>query len=85
MRAQHVTQVPRYFVTKREQFLQYVAEKGWDMFQAQDWLEKYGLYESSFDIFSRISQSPHYVNVLRPIQTILPPGGQPPTAGPPLQ
>ena len=56
---------PRYFVDKKERFMQECANMGYDLYAVSDWLDRAGISEYQLGNFVDNFQNPNYVNVLR--------------------
>ena len=65
-------QIPRYFVEKKEQFMQQMQQMGFDLYQVQDWLMTRGICEAQPNIVLDNINNPNYVNVLKPAAPVMP-------------
>lgn len=57
--------IPKYFIDKKERFMQQVANLGFDLFQVQDFLDNRGICEMQVNNVLDNMPNPNYVNVLK--------------------
>ena len=62
---QQVGMIPKYFIDKKERFLQQAASLGFDLYQCQDFLESRGVCEMQINNLLDNMPNPNYVNVLK--------------------
>ena len=70
---QNMSVIPKYFMDKKEQFLQQAAQMGFDLYACQDFLETRGICEMQLNNLIDNLQNPQYINVLKPMIMQAPP------------
>lgn len=70
---QNMSVIPKYFMDKKEQFLQQAAQMGFDLYACQDFLETRGICEMQLNNLIDNLQNPQYINVLKPVIMQAPP------------
>lgn len=59
------TQIPPYFLSQKQKFLDQAQSMGFDVFAVQDFIEEKGLYEHQIQILLDQLNNPAYINPLK--------------------